>query len=90
MILTRWHRHDLAGRILYDEPEDWDVYRFPAIMTHDYKYRNEYDLRSPGEALWPEKYPIEFLEKRKRNGYEWDSMYQQIPRKKGGTIAGTR
>ena len=40
------------------------------------------DARKLGEALWPEGYPLEELEDRKRvlNGpYDWASQYQQRP-----------
>ena len=44
--------------------------------------------RKAGEALWPEKYPAEALERIKHNvgGYEWDSMYQQHPRQLEGAL----
>lgn len=44
--------------------------------------------RQPGEALWPEKYPLEALASIRTNigGYEWDALYQQRPRRLEGAI----
>lgn len=83
-ILTRWHEDDLAGRVLkaaeaakeegeaYDE---WDVVEFKAIATEDE------DERSEGEALWPSKFPLEKLLKKKSEmgSYEFSALYQQNP-----------
>ncbi len=37
--------------------------------------------RAPGEALWPEKFPVEILESRRTNlgSYDWSALYQQMP-----------
>ena len=78
LMMTRWHEEDLAGTLLHDEPEDWDVVRFPAIAL-------EHDIlgRQPGEALWPERWPAEELLKHQRTleaDYNWwEAMYQQDP-----------
>ena len=44
--------------------------------------------RQPGEALWPEKYPLEALQTIRVNigGYEWDALYQQRPRQLEGAM----
>lgn len=75
IILTRWHEDDLAGRILEQEGDQWDVLSLPAI--------NE-----AGEALWPEWYPIEALERiRSTIGpREWSALYQQRPQPDEGTF----
>lgn len=76
LTLTRWHVDDLAGRILASEDADrWHVIRFPAIAEQDETYRAE------GEAIWPDKYPVEELQRTKKviGGYDWASLYQQTP-----------
>jgi len=55
LIMTRWHVDDLAGRLLKlaaSNPvaDQWVVLHFPAIDKE-------------GNALWPEKFPVEFLER---------------------------
>lgn len=73
---TRWHAEDLSGMLLEHEPDRWDVLSLPAIAEED-------DMlgRKPGEALWPERYPIEkLLEIQKdKTSYWFGAMYQQHP-----------
>lgn len=69
IIQTRWHEDDLAGWLQENhQHEGWVVLNLPAI--------NE-----AGEALWPEQYPIEALEKIKRAlpPRDWSALYQQSP-----------
>lgn len=78
LIMTRWHKDDLAGRLLEKAKEDgeqWDVIEFPAIATRDEHYRKR------GEALWPEKYDFDALTTIKNTIgiYDWQSLYQQQP-----------
>lgn len=86
---TRWHHDDLAGRLIDGQDEDdpdadeWVVLKFPAIATEDD------DLgRKPGEALWPERYPIEELLRIKRDvgTRDWIALYQQEPSDEEGAI----
>jgi len=83
-ILTRWHDDDLAGRVLKASKEakeageaydEWDVVEFKAIATEDDEHRKE------GQALWPEKFSIEKLRKKKTDmgSYEFSALYQQTP-----------
>ena len=77
IILTRWHNDDLAGRIL-ERDDDWDVVVYPAIKTKD---EVSYDVRLPGEALWPEKHSLERLHAIKQNNpFTFNSLYQQTPK----------
>ncbi len=78
LILTRWHTDDLAGRLLKAQEmggDQWEVVEFPAIATKDEIHRKE------GEALWPEKYNLEKLQKIKSvlGTYEFQALYQQNP-----------
>lgn len=76
VIMTRWHDDDLVGRILSSEGSDqWKVIKLPAIAEQDELYRLQ------GEALWPQRYPLEVLETRKRDlgPYEFSALYQQDP-----------
>lgn len=68
LIQTRWHDDDLAGRLLNDEKGDeWTVLELPA--------------EKDGEALWPDWYPIETLERIKSvlPARQWNALYQQNP-----------
>jgi len=76
LTLTRWHVDDLAGRILASvDASRWTIIRFPALAEADDVYRKQ------GEAIWPEKYPLEELERTKAviGTYDWASLYQQTP-----------
>jgi predicted phage terminase large subunit-like protein len=75
IIGTRWHHDDLCGRLLQEEPDKWKVIAFPAIAEDDDKYRKK------GEALHPERYPIEqLLEFKTTLGSRFfEAMYQQHP-----------
>lgn len=59
VINTRWHMADLSGRLLEaaarGEGDHWRVVNFPAIATEDEPHRKA------GEALHPERYPLEQL-----------------------------
>jgi len=69
IIQTRWHEDDLSGWLQAEHGhEDWTVLNLPAI--------NE-----AGEALWPEQYPVEALERIKRAlpPRDWSALYQQRP-----------
>lgn len=88
LTMTRWNEDDLAGRLLKLQAEDpaadqWEVLRLPAVATES---GHPDDPRQPGEALWPQRFPLVELEKTKANSaYEWSALYQQDPRPEGGT-----
>lgn len=75
VILTRWHEDDLAGRLLEQEGDQWTVLSMPAIDE-------------AGEALWPEWYGLEALERIKNTigPREWSALYQQRPQPDDGTF----
>lgn len=87
VMLTRWHEDDLAGRLLQaqaqGEGDEWRVVNFPAIATED-----ELPYRRKGEALHPERYPLEALERIKQaiGTRDWEALYQQHPVPDGGAI----
>ena len=80
LVMTRWHQDDLAGRILAEEKlngtHEWEVINFPALATAD-------DIlgRKEGEALWPERYPVDVLLNTKRSvgSRVWSALYQGNP-----------
>ncbi len=83
LMMTRWHHNDLAGRLLRNQPGEWEVIRFPAIAT-------EHDVlgRKPGEALWPERYGPDALARVRDSSVRWwSAMYQQTPLEAEGAVA---
>ena len=85
IVFTRWHEHDLAGRLLEqqgryseDNPDGWVVVVYQAIKVGA---PSEYDPREEGEALWPERHNLAKLQStRKRNPHVFESLYQQDPK----------
>jgi predicted phage terminase large subunit-like protein len=85
IIQTRWHRDDLAGRILSEAKTNggrWRELKLPALAE-------DRDLlqRAPGEPLWPEVYSLEHLSRirERQTNYYWRSLYQQDPIAEGTT-----
>jgi len=72
VLMTRWHQDDLAGRLIED---GWEAINLPA-------------LDDDGNALWPERYPVERLLRIKKQvgEYTWASLYQGNPIPKGGKV----
>lgn len=71
VINHRMHEDDLCGRLLAQQAaggDKWEVVELPAI-------------NGAGEALWPEAYPVEALERIKLNSQPryWSALYQQNP-----------
>ena len=76
IIMTRWHAADLAGWLIEEHADDWEVLSFPAIAE-----KNDLIGRKPGEALCPERFDIHELMKTKAATYNhmWEALYQQNP-----------
>ena len=90
IVMTRWHADDLVGRLLElaaNEPkaDQWRVINLPAIAPDE--TLPDYDRRQPNEPLWPERFPIDELERMRASmgEYQWAALYQQQPRMGGGT-----
>jgi len=76
VIHTRWDEDDLIGWLLSEHrQENWTQINLPALAEE-----NDALGRRPGEALWPERYPVAELEKRRRNDpLGFQALYQQRP-----------
>ncbi len=86
VMCTRWHTDDLVGRLIAraesGSGDKWQIINYPAIAEHDEPHRKK------GEALHPERYPIEALERiRAAVGMrDWEALYQQHPVPEGGGL----
>ncbi|MGA2647443.1 MAG: terminase family protein [Candidatus Sulfotelmatobacter sp.] len=82
LISTRWHEDDLAGHLLREDPNGWVVLSLPAIAEVDESFRRA------GDALWPEKFPLELLENKRTvlGGAAFASLYQQRPAAAEGAV----
>ena len=91
LMHTRWHPDDLAGRVLakLEEDEDselgglkWKHLNLPALAEE-----NDPLGREMGEPLWPKRYGLKrLLGMKAANEYDFEALYQQRPRKRGGQV----
>lgn len=77
VVHTRWHPDDLIGRLENDPETRWDYINLPAIDDD-------------GNALWPERWPVDAILRRKAEVGEYDaaSLYDGNPRPRGGQVFG--
>jgi predicted phage terminase large subunit-like protein len=82
LIQTRWHEDDLAGRLLNNPNEKWNVLSLPAIAEVEEPFRRV------GDPLWPERYPLMDLQRIRESvgSAAWASLYQQRPAAAEGAI----
>lgn len=76
IINHRMHEDDLAGRLLAQQVaggDRWEVVELPAISDG-------------GDALWPDAYPVQALERIRTNiqARFWSALYQQRPAPEDG------
>jgi len=90
LIQTRWHEDDLVGRLtdptnpFYDpdEASKWTVVDLPALALEDDPLG-----RKKGEALWPERFPRDFLLGQQRlDARGFQALYQGRPTSETGTF----
>ena len=85
IVQSRWHEDDLVGRLLGDEyeSEQYDSIDLPAIAT-------ERDAlgREPGDALWPDEWPLAELARRRTavGSLVWSAQYQGAPTTPEGNL----
>lgn len=84
LLQTRWHIDDLAGWLIKEaqnnpDGDKWKIVSLPAVYENT-EFTHPKDPRSEGEALWPNKYNADALNKIKVGGsYDWNALYQQRP-----------
>lgn len=90
IVMTRWHKEDLAGWLLERNPESFEFVRVPAQADHD-PAKGESDPlgREPGEymlsargrttAQWEQR-------KRDAGSLDWQALYQGRPVAEGGEL----
>jgi predicted phage terminase large subunit-like protein len=90
LIMQRLHEDDLTGHVL--GLESWKTLRFPAIAEEDETHliQTPYGMRRferrAGEALHPEREPLEILNhlREAQGEYNFSGQYQQSPAPFGG------
>ena len=76
LIMTRWHEDDLAGRLILDASEEWDIVKLPAYSEQTDRY------------LWEARFSRAEYEATKKalGSHLWSAMYQQEPHPEEGGI----
>lgn len=88
ITLTRWHEDGLEGRLLglaeqSDIADKWDVLSLPALAED----MQEYDPRQEGEALWPTRFPADFMAVvKEQSSRDFSALYQQRPAPREGSM----
>lgn len=90
VIATRWHEDDLIGRLQKYQPDGWTFVNLPALAVEGKPGDPPDPLgRAPGEALWPEEKPADFLRglEAEMGAREFGAVFQgnPVPRE-GGTF----
>lgn len=82
-ITTRWHEDDAHGRLIERQPGRWNRIRLPALAEDGDPLG-----RSPGEALWPERYSAHDLAEIRAgmSSRAFAALYQQSPSPAGGDV----
>lgn len=90
ITMTRWHSDDIIGRLTdpenpcYNaiEAKKWKIIRLPAVAEEDDPLG-----RAEGEALWPERYDLDFLQSQQRlDPLGFAALYQQRPTVADGVL----
>jgi predicted phage terminase large subunit-like protein len=82
LVMTRWSKKDLTGILLKNQTEvkadQWEVVEFPAILDHGTK----------PEAVWPEYWKLDELEKVKATlpVGKWNAQWMQRPTSEEGAL----
>lgn len=90
LIMQRLHEDDLVGHVLGVEP--WELIRLPAIAEEDETHLAQTPYgprrfeRQKGEALHPDREPVEILNhlREAQGEYNFSGQYQQAPAPLGG------
>jgi predicted phage terminase large subunit-like protein len=90
LIMQRLHEDDLTGHV--QKPGNWEILRLPAIAEEDEEHMiaSPYGVRTvkrrAGEALDPQREPLEILEQIRavQGEYNFAGQYQQTPSPSGG------
>jgi predicted phage terminase large subunit-like protein len=90
LVMQRLHEDDLTGHLLAQG--GWEHVCLPGIAEHDERHlfpRSAREvIRLPGEALWPEKEPLEVVRSMqvRMGSYGFSGQYQQRPTPAEGGI----
>lgn len=89
LTMTRWHEDDLAGRLLTlakadPKADQWEILKLPGICED---ITLPHERRQAGEALWPERFNLDYFQASKaNNARQHEAMNQQNPTAREGNM----
>ena len=89
VMFHRYQEYDLAGWLMEQEPDEWELIRYSAIADGDFKHPVTERVysdplgRAEGEKL-SHRYSDEWLARQAQNSFVWLSQFQGRPSAKGG------
>lgn len=81
VMFHRYREDDFAGRLLAEEPDEWTLYRFPALADAP----DDPIGRALGEPLTP-RYSLGFYGERRKDSVVWASQFQGTPIRETGNF----
>lgn len=88
VIMTRWQKDDLAGRLLQRSSLPWEEIKLPAIAEDLPDGQTDAIGRKAGEPLCPELHDLDELltHKHDMGTQQFTALYQQSPTIEGGNL----
>ena len=88
VIMTRWQKDDLAGRLLQRSSLPWEEIKLPAIAEDMPEGQRDAIGRKAGEPLCPELHDLDELltHKHDMGTQQFTALYQQSPTVEGGNL----
>lgn len=88
VIMTRWQKDDLAGRLLQRSSLPWEEIKLPAIAEDLPDGQTDAIGRKAGEPLCPELHDLDELltHKHDMGTQQFTALYQQSPTVEGGNL----
>lgn len=88
VIMTRWQKDDLAGRLLQRSSLPWEEIKLPAIAEDLPDGQTDAIGRKAGEPLCPELHDLDELLNHKHDmgTQQFTALYQQSPTVEGGNL----
>lgn len=88
VIMTRWQKDDLAGRLLQRSSLPWEEIKLPAIAEDMPEGQTDAIGRKAGEPLCPELHDLDELLTHKHDMgiQQFTALYQQSPTVEGGNL----
>lgn len=89
VMFHRYQEYDLAGWLLEQEPDEWELIRYAAVADGEYRHPVTERLysdplgRKEGEKL-SERFSDAWIKSQQQNSFVWLSQFQGRPTAKGG------